>query len=123
MTSSESIADIPRAARDDIEAHIATFTEDERRELAAADAAIELAILLYRARERRGLSQAAAARLAGKQQQAVSRLERPGANPQWGTVLAYLDALGFGLELKVIDLGTDETAATVTMSGSRRTSA
>jgi transcriptional regulator with XRE-family HTH domain len=105
---------------DDIETYVATLSEEEQRGLAAADAAIDLAILLHRAREHRGLSQAAAGRLAGMQQQAVSRLERPGANPQLETVLAYLDALGYGLELTVIDLETRATAQSAFFPGTRR---
>ena len=103
------IADKP----DDIETYIATFTADERQGLAAADAVIDMAILLYRARESRGLSQAAAARLAGLQQQAVSRFERPGAAPRLETVRAYLGALGYGVELSVIDLDTGEAAVSL----------
>jgi transcriptional regulator with XRE-family HTH domain len=98
---------------DDIEAYIATFDEDERRELAAAEAAIGIAILLHRTRERRGLSQVAAAELAGLHQQAVSRFEHPGANPHLETVQAYLGALGYALELKAIDVETGEVAAEV----------
>lgn len=100
---------------DDIDAHIETYDEGERLDLAAADAAIDLAILLYRARERRGLSQRAAAELAGLQQQAVSRFERPSADPRLETVQAYLGALGFALELKAIDVATGEVAAEVTL--------
>jgi DNA-binding XRE family transcriptional regulator len=95
---------------DDLDAYIATFTEEERDELAVAEAAIDIAILLHRARERRGLSQAAAAQLAGLQQQAVSRLEQPGAKPQIQTVHRYLAALGYGVELNVVDLATGEAA-------------
>lgn len=100
---------------DDIDAYIATFDECERRELAAAEAAIDIAILLYRARERRGLSQTAAAELAGLHQQAVSRFERPSANPKLETVQAYLGALGYALELKAIDVETGDVAAEVTL--------
>ena len=103
-------------ALDDIDAYIETFDEHERRELAAAEAAIDLAILLYRARERRGLSQRAAAELAGLQQQAVSRFERPSANPRLETVQAYLGALGYALALKAVDVATGEVAAEVTLS-------
>ncbi len=95
-------------AIDDIEAYIAGFDERERAELAAADAAIDVAILLHRARERRGLSQAAAAELAGLRQQAVSRLEQPAVNPHLGTIQSYLSALGYGLEFRVIDLASGE---------------
>jgi hypothetical protein len=52
---------------DDIESSVATFGEAERRNL-AAEAAIEVAILLNRARRKRGLSQAQAARLTGLKQ-------------------------------------------------------
>lgn len=109
---------------DDIDAYVATFDDHEREELAAAEAALDIAILLYRARERRGLSQAAAAELAGLQQQAISRFEHPSANPKLETVQAYLGALGYALELKAIDIETGEIAAevtlpTVALSGSR----
>jgi DNA-binding XRE family transcriptional regulator len=100
---------------DDIDAYVETFDESERRDLAAAEAAIDLAILLYRARERRGLSQRAAAELAGLQQQAVSRFERPSTNPRLETVQSYLGALGYALELKAVDIVTGEVAAEVTM--------
>ena len=98
---------------DDIEAYVATFSEDERRELASAEAAIDIAILLNRARRQRGLSQTAAAKLAGLKQQAVSRFESPDANPRLETVQAYLGALGFALELKATDVETGDVAATV----------
>lgn len=99
-----------RDGPDDIERYIATFTEEERQGLAAADAAIDIAILLHRAREHRGLNQGAAAKLAGLHQQAVSRFERPGANPHLETVRAYLAALRYHLELNVVDLDTGEVA-------------
>jgi transcriptional regulator with XRE-family HTH domain len=100
---------------DDLDAYLATFDERERRDLTAAEAAIDIAILLFRARERRGLSQTAAAQLAGLQQQAVSRFEHPTANPQLASVQAYLGALGYALELKAIDVETGEVAAEVTL--------
>ena len=100
---------------DDIDAYIATFDEEECRDLAAAEAAIDIAILLHRARERRGLSQAAAARLAGLQQQAVSRFERPAANPQLDTIRAYLGALGYNLEIAAINQATGESVARVVL--------
>ena len=100
---------------DDLDAYVATFTEDEFRELAAADAAIDIAILLNRARRQRGLSQAAAAQVTGLKQQAISRFERPDANPRLETVQAYLGALGFALELTAIDVETGDVAATVVL--------
>lgn len=108
---------------DDIERYIATFTEEEREGLAAADAAIDIAILLHRVREHRGLNQGAAAKLAGLHQQAVSRFERPGANPHVETVRAYLGALGYRLELNVVDLDTGEVAGSMSLPAAPRRSA
>ena len=95
---------------DDIDAYIATFDDEEHQALAAAETAMDIAILLHRVREHRGLSQGAAARRAGLQQQAISRLEQHGANPHLETIRTYLSALGFGMELSVIDLDTGEAA-------------
>ena len=97
--------------RDDLDAYVARLTKVERDEIAAAEAAIELAQLLYQARQHRGLSQAAAAERAGLRQQAVSRLERPGANVQMTTLRKYLDALGYAVEINVIDVATGVSAA------------
>jgi HTH-type transcriptional regulator / antitoxin HipB len=96
---------------DDLDAYIATLTEAEREDLAVAEAAIDIAALLYEARERRGLSQTAAAERAGLQQQAVSRLERPHANVRLATLQKYLGALGYAVEINVIDLETGSSAA------------
>ena len=108
---------------DDIERYIATFTEEERHGLDAAEAAIDIAILLHRAREHRGLNQGAAAKLAGLHQQAVSRFERPGANPYVETVRAYLAALGYRLELHIVDLDIGEVADSINLPMTPRRSA
>ena len=96
--------------KDDIERYVAHFTEEKRESLVAAEAAIDIAILLHRVREHRGFNQGGAATLAGLHQQAVSRLKRLIGNPQRETASAYLDALGYRLELNVIDLETGEVA-------------
>jgi DNA-binding phage protein len=115
MTIDTNPVDAETVELDDIDAYIATFDEKERQELAAAEAAIDVAILLHRARERRGLSRGAAAALADLHQQAVSRLGRPSANPQLESIQAYLSALGYALALKAVDIATDETAAEITL--------
>ena len=119
MSDRRTDRDASDVGADDLERYVATLSDEERSELAAAEVALDIAILLHRARERRGLSQVAAARLAGLQQQAVSRLERSSANPQFETVRAYLDALGYGVELHVIDLDTGEVALSTTLPPSR----
>ena len=96
---------------DDLDAYVGTFTRQERDELAAAMAAIDLAVALHRAREHRGLSQAAAAERAGLHQQAVSRLERPHANVRLGTLQRYLGALEYEIEINVVDAATGSSTA------------
>jgi transcriptional regulator with XRE-family HTH domain len=98
-------------ALDDLATYIGGLSDDEKRELAVAEAALDIAILLHRARRQRGLSQEAAATLAGLKQQAVSRLERTGANLRLDTLQTYLNALGYALELSAIDIETGEIAA------------
>lgn len=93
---------------DDIGAYIATFTPDEREQLATAERALDLALLLHQARAHRQLTQAAAARETGLHQQAVSRLERPNANPQLSTMQRYLDALGYEVDIALRDRATGE---------------
>jgi transcriptional regulator with XRE-family HTH domain len=115
MPAHASIEHREAIEHDDLDAYIATFDEQERRDLTAAEAAIDISLFLFRARERRDLSQSAAARLAGLQQQAVSRFEHPTANPQLESVQAYLAALGYALELKAIDVETGEVAAEVVL--------
>jgi DNA-binding XRE family transcriptional regulator len=89
----------PTTPYNEIDDYIATFSPEERQELAFAEMALDTAYLLHRAREERGLSQAAAAALAGLQQQAVSRFEQPHANMQLGTLQRYLSALGYTIDI------------------------
>ena len=98
---------------DDLDAYLETLDEEERADLAAAEAAIDLAVLLHRARERRGLSQSAAARVTGLPQQAISRIERPHSTMQLATLQRYLGALGYTIEIAIIEPETGETAARV----------
>jgi DNA-binding XRE family transcriptional regulator len=100
---------------DDLSAYVATLDESERSDVAAAEAAIDIAVLLYRARAYRGLTQTAAAQRAGLLQQAVSRFERPNANVQLSTVQHYLSALGYVVDISVRDPETGEIAAHVSL--------
>lgn len=100
----------------EIDEYVATFTAEERDELAAADAALDLAILLHQARTSQGLSQAAAAQLAGLQQQAVSRFEQPGTNVQLATVQRYLAALGYTLEIAVRETKTGKVLGSAALA-------
>jgi transcriptional regulator with XRE-family HTH domain len=102
----------------DIDEYIAALGEEERQELAHADAALDLAILLYRLRTERALTQKDAAEKAGLKQQAISRWERSHPNIQLSTLQRYLDALGYNLELVVRDAKTGQVVNTVgLMSG------
>jgi DNA-binding XRE family transcriptional regulator len=107
--------------RNDIDDYIATFTPEEREDLALADAALDVALLLYRARDKRGLSQAAAAKLAGLHQQAVSRFEQPQANVRLDTVRRYLGALGYTVEIAVRETKTGRVLGRVALPAVGRT--
>ena len=107
------------ADADDLDPYIASLTAAEREELASAEAAIDLAVLLHRARERRGLSQAEAAARLGLAQQAVSRIERSHANVQVRTLQRYLGALGYALEITVREPDTGEVVGSVCLTPTR----
>ncbi len=104
-----------RTTHNEIDGYIATFSTEERAELAAAEAALDLAFLLHRAREEAGLTQAGAAERAGLRQQAVSRLERGSDNVQLTTLRRYLDALGYSLDLTVREKGTGRVLGNATL--------
>jgi transcriptional regulator with XRE-family HTH domain len=102
---------------DAIDEHIATFTNEERAELAAADVALDIASLLYRARKQRRLSQQAAAMRAHLQQQAISRMERASVRVSLATLQRYLGALGYSVDLVVKDAETGEIVGSASLRG------
>ena len=53
---------------------------------------------------------------AGLQQQAISRLEKAASNIQLGTLQCYLDALGYSIEISVIDNRTGNVAGKTSLS-------
>lgn len=87
----------------EIDDYIATFSDEERQEYAAAETALDLACVLYHIRQEQGLTQREAAKRADLQQQAVSRLERAATNVQLGTLQRYLGALGYSIEITIKD--------------------
>ena len=109
-----------RRPYNEIDDYIATFTPEELNELAAAEVALDLAVLLHQAREARGLSQTAAAQLAGLQQQAVSRFEQPRENVQLATVQRYLAALGYSIEIAVRETKTGKVLGSATLAPANR---
>ena len=94
----------------EIDDYIATFSDQERQEYVAAETALDLANILYQIRQEKGLTQRKAAELSGLKQQAISRLEKAASNIQLGTLQRYLSALGYSLELRVIDNHTGNVA-------------
>src|SRR6266851_5056327 len=100
----------------EIDDYIATFSDKERQEYAAAETALDLASILYRIRQERGLTQREAAERAALRQQAVSRLEKAASNVQLGTLQRYLGALGYRLEISVIDNRTGSVAGKTSFS-------
>jgi HTH-type transcriptional regulator/antitoxin HipB len=72
--------------------------------------------MLYHFRQEQGLTQRQAAERAGLKQQAISRLEKAASNIQLGTLQRYLDALGYHLEISVIDNRTGHVAGKMSLS-------
>ena len=87
----------------EIDDYIAAFSDEERQEYAVAETALDLASVLYHIRQEQGLTQRDAAERAGLKQQAISRLEKAASNIQLSTLQRYLNALGYNIEISVID--------------------
>jgi HTH-type transcriptional regulator / antitoxin HipB len=100
----------------EIDDYIATFSPEERQEYRAAETALDLASLLYHIRHTHGLTQRGAAERSGLKQQAISRLEQAASNIQLGTRQRYRAALGYHLEIRVIDDRTGHVAGKTSFS-------
>ncbi len=100
----------------EIDDYIAALTDEERQEYVAAETALDLASMLYHLRQKQGLTQRGAAERAGLKQQAVSRLEQAASNMQLGTLQRYLGALGYRIEVSVIDDRTGKVAGKTSLS-------
>ena len=81
-----------------------------------AETALDLACILYHIRQEQGLTQRKAAARAGLKQQAISRLEKAASNIQLGTLQRYLGALGYSIEISVIDNQTGKVAGRTSLS-------
>ena len=108
---------------DDLARLEAAMTEEELEEIAAASVALDLARLVYTARERRGLTQTEAANRTGMKQQMISRLEGGTAQPTVKTVERYLRRLGYALEVTLIDEKCDEPIDRLILNEEGRTPA
>jgi DNA-binding XRE family transcriptional regulator len=100
----------------EIDDYIAAFSDEERQEYIAAETALDLACILYHLRQEQGLTQRQAAERAGLKQQAISRLEQAASNMQLGTLQRYLGALGYSIEISVIDNRTGNVAGKTILS-------
>ncbi len=100
----------------EIDDYIAAFSDEERQEYVAAEMALDLASILYHIRQEQGLTQREAAERTGLKQQAISRLEKAASNIQLGTLQRYLGALGYSIEITVIDNRTGNAAGKTLLS-------
>lgn len=100
----------------EVDEYIATFSQEEQQEYAVAEIALDLACMLYHVRQEQGLTQKEAAERAGLKQQTVSRLEKAASNIQLGTLQRYLGALGYSIEVNVIDNSTGNIAGKASLS-------
>ena len=98
----------------EVDDYIATFSDEERQEYVAAETALDLASILYQIRQEQGLTQRK--ERAGLKQQAISRLEKAASNMQLGTLQRYLGALGYRIEISVIDNRTGNVAGKTSLS-------
>ena len=87
----------------------------------AATSGHDLGEVLRRVRERRGLSQRAAAFEAGIQPSTVNRAERGEGSLRLATLREYLAGLGCTIELTVRENQTGEVIGTVLLPPSERT--
>ena len=94
----------------EIDDYIASFSDEERQEYVVAETALDLSSFLYQIRQEQGLTQRKAAERAGLKQQAISRLEKAASNIQLGTLQRYLNALGYSVEISIIDNHTGNVA-------------
>lgn len=99
--------------KDDLDAYIATLSDNERDELVGASEALDIAHLLHHARLHRGLTQKEAAARAGLHQQAISRLERAAANVTFAKIQRYLGELGYTVHLSVRDAESSQVVAEI----------
>ncbi len=100
----------------EIDDYITAFSDEERQEYAIAETVLDLASVLYHLRQEQGLTQRDAAERAGLKQQAISRLEKAASNIQLSTLQRYLGALGYSIEISVIDNRTGNVAGKVSPS-------
>ena len=96
----------------EIDDYIATFSSEEYKEYRAAETALDLASLLYHLHHTHGLTRQKAAEQTGLRLQAISHLEQASSNLQLGTLQRYLGALGYHLEISVIDDRTGKRTTT-----------
>jgi DNA-binding XRE family transcriptional regulator len=108
----------PHVPFNEIDDYIATLSPEEQQEVAVAALALDLAHILYEARQERGLTQAAAATKAGIHQQAVSRLEKAVGNARLSTLQRYLDALGYSIDITIKDAATGQIIGQATLQTS-----
>ncbi len=90
----------------DIDGYIAAFSDEERQEYAAAETALDLATTLY----------CISLEQEPRQQQAISRLEKAASTMQLGALQRYLGALGYRIEISVIDNRTGNVAGKTSLS-------
>ena len=82
----------------EIDAYIATFSDEERQDYAAAETALDLAMRLYRIKQKQGPGEQHDAERDGVKRRAIGRLRKAVSTSQMRTLQPYLDALGYDHE-------------------------
>ena len=100
----------------EIDDYIAAFSDEERQAYAAAERALDLATMLYCISPEQEPRQQQVTARTGIKQQALSRLEKAVSTMQLGALQRYLGALGYRIEISVIDNRTGNVAGKTSLS-------
>lgn len=105
---------------DDLDEYLATLSEEERERVEGASTSLDVARLIYRAREYRAKTQSQAAESSGFRQQTISRLESGTANATFRTVEKYLRGLQMAMQISLFDRITGHRVESVNINWDER---
>ena len=88
-------------------------------ELAQASTALDIARIIYLARDHRGLTQVEAAERSGLKQQAISRMEGGVLNVTIGTLERFLRKLEFAVEVRLVDDRSGQVVEHIVLNDNR----
>ena len=103
----------------DLRQYLASLSYEERERLAEAATALDVAQLLFSARDHRGLTQKQTEERTGVKQQEISRYEGGVGNITIKKLERYLRKLGFTLDIDLRDDETGQIVERIAVNGDR----